>query len=137
MQKNRTSLSRVALSAVALSVLMHALPAGAVGEMPDKRTCEEAKNPVIAGGCIATDKERGNCMACHQFSGLQAAGLTGGDLAPSLVAIKERHPDKKRLRALIWDASQFNADTIMPPYGKYRILTEREIERVIEWLYSL
>lgn len=137
MQKNRTSLSRVALSAIALSVLMHTLPAGAVGEMPNKQTCEEAKNPVITGGCIATDKERGNCMACHQFNGLQAAGLTGGDLASSLVAIKERHPDKKRLRALIWDASQFNADTIMPPYGKYRILTEREIERVIEWLYSL
>ena len=137
MQTDRTSLSLVALSALALSALIYALPAGAVGEMPDKQTCKEAKNPVIAGGCIATDRGQGNCMACHEFSGLQAAGLSGGDLASSLVAIKERHPDKKRLRALIWDASQFNPDTIMPPYGRYRILTEKEIERVIEWLYSL
>ncbi len=134
MQKNPIPM---ALSALALSASLYALPVGAVGEMPDKQTCTDAKNPVVAGGCIATDSEKGNCMACHQFTGLQAAGITGGDIASSLVAIKERHPDKKRLRALIWDASQFNADTIMPPYGKNRILTEKEIERVIEWLYSL
>ena len=133
----RKTLFPVALSALALSALIYPLPAGAVGEMPDRQTCVDTKNPVIAGGCIATDREKGNCMACHQFSGLQAAGLTGGDIASALVAIKERHPDKKRLRALIWDASKFNAETIMPPYGKNRILTEKEIERLMEWLYSL
>lgn len=137
MHRSALPMSRVGLAALALSALSYAIPAGAVGEMPDKQTCQTAKNPIIVGGCLATDKEKGNCMACHQFNGLRSANLEGGDVGPPLVAIKERYPDKKRLHAEIFDASRLNPDTVMPPYGKHRILTEKEIELVVEWLYSL
>lgn len=111
--------------------------AGAVGEMPDEQTCAKASKSIVVGGCIATDRQKGNCMACHKFSGLERTRLQAGNIGPPLVAIRVRHPDKKRLREQLWDASQFNPRTVMPPFGKHRILTEKEIDLVIEWLYSL
>ena len=76
-------------------------------------------------------------MACHKFNGLEGTRLQAGNIGPPLVAIKARYPSKKRLREQIWDASKFNPRTVMPPFGKYRILTEKEIDLVVEWLYSL
>lgn len=111
--------------------------AGAVGEMPDEQTCAKAKSAVLAGGCIATDRQKGNCMACHQFNGLERTRLQAGNIGPPLVAIKARHPNKKLLREQVWDASKFNPTTVMPPFGRHRILTEKEIDLVVEWLYSL
>lgn len=111
--------------------------ASAVGEMPDEQTCANASSAVLAGGCIATDRQKGNCMACHQFNGLERTRLQAGNIGPPLVAIKARHPNKKQLREQLWDASKFNPGTVMPPFGKHRILTEKEIDLVVEWLYSL
>ncbi len=137
MHRSAILVPRTALAVFFLNALLVAVPAGAVGEMPDKQTCETAKNPIVVGGCLATDKKKGNCMACHQFNGLPGANLEGGDVGPPLVALRQRYPDKKRLHAEIFDASQFNSNTVMPPYGKHRILNEKEIELLIEWLYSL
>lgn len=133
--------ARLVLGASVVSVLLSglvlSLAANAIGEMPDKTTCATTKDPVIAGGCLATDRNKGNCMACHKFEGLEEAQLPTGNIAPPLVAMKARYPEKKRLREQIWDATQFNPRTSMPPYGKHGILTEKEIDLVIEWLYSL
>ena len=133
--------ARVIVGASTFSVLLASLvfsPLGnAVGEMPDKATCGTAKDAITVGGCLATDRAKGNCMACHKFTGLEEARLLGGSIAPPLLAIKARKPDRKRLRARIWDATKFNARTSMPPYGKHAILSEKEIELIIEWLYSL
>ncbi|MFQ5938018.1 MAG: sulfur oxidation c-type cytochrome SoxX, partial [Acidiferrobacterales bacterium] len=73
----------------------------------------------------------------HTFAGLERASLQPGDIGPPLVAVKARYPNKKELRELVWDASQFNPRTVMPPFGAYGILTDKEIDLVIEWLYSL
>lgn len=132
------NLAHVASWLVTTGILLGAVPlVGAVGEMPDEQTCAKTSRPILAGGCIATDRQKGNCMACHKFSGLERTRLQGGNIGPPLVAIKVRHPDKKRLREQLWDASQFNPRTVMPPFGKHRILTEKEIDLVVEWLYSL
>lgn len=112
--------------------------ANAVGEMPSKAVCAKKNNPrVVAGGCIATDRKKGNCMACHKFKGLQQTRLQAGNTAPPLIAMKARYPDKKHLRAQLWDPSEFNPRSNMPPFGKYGILTEKEIDLVVEWLRSL
>lgn len=112
--------------------------ANAVGEMPSKQVCAQKNNPpVVAGGCIATDRKKGNCMACHQFKGLEQTRLQAGNTASPLIAMKARYPDRKRLRAQIWDASKFNPRSNMPPFGKHQILTDKEIDLVVQWLHSL
>lgn len=117
--------------------IAHVSPAAAVGEMPDKQTCASAKSGIIAGGCIATDREKGNCMACHSFTGIERTRLQAGNIGPPLLAIKARYPSQKRLREQVVNASQFNPHTVMPLFGKYRILTDNEIDLIVQWLYSL
>jgi sulfur-oxidizing protein SoxX len=112
--------------------------AKAVGEMPSKEVCAQRDNSTtVTGGCVATDKRKGNCMACHRFKGLKQARLQPGTIAPPLIAMKARFPDRKTLRMLIWDASKFNPHSNMPPFGRHKILSEKEIDLIVEWLYSL
>ena len=52
-------------------------------------------------------------------------------------SIKQKYPaptDRARLREAIWNMSKTKPDTIMPPYGKHRILSESEIDAVVEYL---
>ena len=56
---------------------------------------------------------------------------------PPLIAMKQRYPEKAGLRAQIWDATQKNPQSMMPPFGRYEILTEDEIDKVVEYIYSL
>jgi len=51
-----------------------------------------------------------------------------GNYGPPLVMMKARFPDREVLRAQIWDASVRMTNTRMPPYGRHRILTEKEIQ---------
>lgn len=92
-----------------------------------------AISPIKEGKIIAFDEKKGNCLACHAIEG----GSLPGNIGPPLINMRERYPDKKRLRAQIWDASRFNPNTIMPPYGRHEILTDREINQVLEFIYSL
>ncbi len=112
--------------------------AKAVGEMPSKEVCaQQHDSTTVTGGCVATDKRKGNCMACHKFKGLKQARLQPGTIAPPLIAMKARFPDRKKLRTLIWDAAEFNPRSNMPPFGRHKILSEKEIDLIVEWLYSL
>lgn len=92
-----------------------------------------AEDLVAAGKKIAFDRKKGNCLACHQIEG----GTLMGNIGPPLVAMKSRFPDKAKLRAQIWDPTRNNPRTIMPPFGKHRILSEKEIDLVTEFIYSL
>jgi sulfur-oxidizing protein SoxX len=106
--------------------------------MPNKEVCGQQDNSAtVTGGCVATDKRKGNCMACHRFKGLKQARLQPGTIAPPLIAMKARFPDTKKLRMLIWDAAEFNPRSNMPPFGRHKILSEKEIDLIVEWLYSL
>jgi sulfur-oxidizing protein SoxX len=66
-----------------------------------------------------------------------ADGPLPGNIAPPLVAMNLRYPDKAKLRAQIWDATVANPGTIMPPFGRHQILTEEEIDEVVEYVYTL
>ncbi|NIQ12814.1 MAG: sulfur oxidation c-type cytochrome SoxX [Gammaproteobacteria bacterium] len=85
------------------------------------------------GKKIAFDRKKGNCLACHMIEG----GDLPGNIGPPLVAMKARFPDKSKLRAQIWDSTKNNPNSMMPPFGRHAILTEKEIDKVVEFVYSL
>lgn len=97
------------------------------------KTTVHADPDADLGRQIAFDQTKGNCLACHSIEG----GESPGNIGPELVNMKARYPDQSVLRARIWDETRFNPETVMPPFGKHRILSEEEIDLVIHFLYSL
>lgn len=89
---------------------------------------------VAKGQNLAHDVYKGNCLACHQIPGDPSA-VSSANIAPPLLAIRQRFPDRALLRSQIWDATLRNPQTVMPPFGKHGILTEQEIDLVIDYLY--
>ena len=88
------------------------------------------------GKDISFNRGKGNCLACHAMPGLPDAEQPG-DSGPPLIAMKDRFPDKKVLRAKIWDATATNANSYMPPMGKHKVMTEQEIDKVVDFVYGL
>ncbi|MFK5986724.1 MAG: sulfur oxidation c-type cytochrome SoxX [Pseudomonadota bacterium] len=88
---------------------------------------------VERGQEIAFTRKLGNCLACHEIPG----GVSGGNIAPPLIAMKSRFPDKTKLRSQIWDPRVNNPDTSMLPFGAHKILNERQIDDLVEYLYTL
>jgi sulfur-oxidizing protein SoxX len=64
-------------------------------------------------------------------------GSSPGDIGPPLVAMKARFPDKAKLREQIADPTIANPNTRMPPFGKHRIISDSEIDAIVEYLYTL
>jgi L-cysteine S-thiosulfotransferase len=87
-----------------------------------------------AGRRLAHDWHKGNCLACHKIPG-DAQAVTSADIGPPLQDIKARYPNRAQLRARIWDARGANPDTVMPPFGASHILTENEIDKIVDYLY--
>jgi len=85
------------------------------------------------GKAIAFDRKKGNCLACHKIAG----GSLPGNIGPELVNMKARYPDKAKLKAQIWDATANNPNTIMPPFGKYKILSDEELDKVVAFISTL
>jgi sulfur oxidation c-type cytochrome SoxX len=133
------TISTVASATAALLVgsLLWTAPAHAAGQVPDEKVCkdEEAVKKLDAatqGGCVVINRRKGNCMACHQI-----AGISSGDIAPPLVSMKQRFPDKTKLRAQISNPHQFNPNSVMPPFGQHKILSQDEIDKVVEFVLTL
>ena len=85
------------------------------------------------GKKIAFDRKKGNCLACHMIEG----GTLPGNIGPPLIAMKARFPDKAKLRAQIYDATQINPNTIMIPFGPHAVLSDSEIDKVTSYIHSL
>jgi len=92
-----------------------------------------AGSVIEKGKAVAEDRVKGNCLACHAMGD----GTLPGNIGPPLIAMKARFPDKAKLRAQIWDATVANPNTIMIPFGRHRVLTEEEIDQVVEYVYTL
>jgi sulfur-oxidizing protein SoxX len=91
-----------------------------------------AQSPVAAGEKLAFDRGKGNCLTCHDIKG----GDAPGNIGPPLSNMKARFPDRKQLAAAIYDETKRNPQTVMPPFGRNLILTDREINDVIDFLYT-
>lgn len=80
--------------------------------------------------------DKGHCIACHQLpEGVGPA--TRADLGPRLEGTRMRGLGKEALRSLIADPTRANPDTVMPPFGRHRILAPDEIDRLVEFLHAL
>ena len=88
---------------------------------------------IAEGKKIAFNRKKGNCLACHAISG----GDLPGNIGPPLITMPARYPDKAKLRAQIWDSTVANPNSIMPPFGRHDMLSESEIDKVTDFIYSL
>ena len=96
----------------------------------DKSLSDSAK----AGKEIAFGRGAGNCLACHQIKGGNLAGTIG----PALIAMEARYPNREDLVAVIKDPrDKFGDQTIMPPFGANGILSDEEINQIVDFLYTL
>jgi sulfur-oxidizing protein SoxX len=105
---------------------------GALSLSPQLAIAADA-DVIKQGKQLAFDRKKGNCLACHMIDG----GDLPGNIGPPLVAMKARFPDKSKLRAQIWDSTRNNPNSMMPPFGRHEILSEGEIDKVVEFIYSL
>jgi len=88
------------------------------------------------GRSLAFDNKKGNCLACHAIPG-EPKVEAPGNIGPPLVNIKGRYPDRAKLRARIWDETAVNPDSVMPPFGRNKILTEQEVDLVTDYIQGL
>jgi len=109
--------------------------AGSLALFPVTGTAAEEQPASVTeqGQTLSFDRKKGNCLACHQIDG----GDLAGNIGPPLLAMKARYPDKAKLRAQIWDATKANPNTMMPPFGRNKILGESEIDKIVEFIYTL
>lgn len=121
---------------VVLTAAPFSVPTAAAqgGSLPSAATCKEnPTDPVTQGGCLVLDRKKGNCAACHQIPGATAYG----NIAPPLVGMQHRFPDRSKLRAQVADPALANPHTVMPPFGKNQILSGDEIDKVVDFLMTL
>jgi sulfur-oxidizing protein SoxX len=121
------SILKTASSVLAVAGSLALSPAGSMAAEGDDASATEQ------GKAIAFDRKKGNCLACHQIEG----GELPGNIGPPLVAMKARFPDKAKLRAQIWDPTKANPNSVMPPFGRQQVLSEGEIDKVVEFIYTL
>jgi len=96
-------------------------------------TTAQTQSGVAEGQRLAFDRTKGNCLSCHEIQG----GDLPGSIGPSLKDIKSKYPDRKDLIAILTDETRRNPQSAMPPFGRNRILTEQEINAIVDFLQTL
>ena len=104
----------------------------AIGAFASTGTAQ-AQSAVDEGRNLAFDRGKGNCLTCHVIKG----GNLPGTIGPELIDIKSKYPNRADLVAIITDETLRNPLTMMPPVGRNRILTEKEIDAVVDFLQTL
>lgn len=114
-----------AASAILLATFLSVIPAIAQSE-DAAATLEEGKK-------LAFDRKKGNCLACHQIAG----GELAGNIGPPLIAMQARFPDRSKLRTQIADPVAANENSIMPPFISHRIISEAELDKIVDFILTL
>jgi sulfur-oxidizing protein SoxX len=125
LQTNGARKLRTLLIGLTLLPVMALADQAAVEPPADQRMAE--------GKQLAMARNKGNCLACHAI----ADGELPGTLGPPLLYMQQRFPDRAQLRAQVWDPTVRNPDTVMPPFGRHRILSEAEIDLIVDYIHSL
>ena len=124
MRKTFRNLS-LAVSAMALL--------GAIGFSSASVAGDKKLSSVEQGKKLAFNKKKGNCLACHLIEG----GTQPGNIAPPLIGMKGRFPDRAVLRAQISEPRTANPVSMMPPFSAHAVLSEKEIDLVVDFIYTL
>lgn len=119
---------RSTLAGVVTAAALGAVLATALSPAPAR-----AASTVEEGKKVAFDRTKGNCLACHRMGD----GELPGNIGPPLMAMQARYPDKAKLREQIWDATAKNVNSMMPPFGRHGILSEDEIDKIVDFVYTL
>ncbi len=93
----------------------------------------QAQSAADEGRKLAFDRSKGNCLTCHAIKG----GTLPGSIGPELIDIKSKYPNRADLVAIVSDETLRNPLTVMPPFGRNRILTPKEIDAVVDFLQTL
>lgn len=108
--------------------------AGGAALLPLSSIAQPAPLPAPSPGqIVAFDRTKGNCLACHTMQG----GDVPSNVGPELNNIKARFPDRADLLAILTNEPARNPQTIMPPFGRNQILDAKEINQIIDFLYTL
>lgn len=92
-----------------------------------------AQSTVAEGRKLAFDRGKGNCLTCHVIKG----GDLPGTIGPELKDLKAKYPDRNELVAILFDETKRNPQTMMPPFGRNRLLTDQEINAIVDFLQTL
>lgn len=117
MKLNKSHFALTVIAGAAVSVVLGMSPVSAA---PSK------------GEELAFSRAKGNCLTCHEIKG----GEAPGNIAPPLSDMKARFPDRKELIAIISDETKRNPQTVMPPFKRNLLLTDQEIEAIVDFLYT-
>ena len=120
---SKPGLSTRLIPALALAILIGGMNVSAA----------QAQSAAAEGQKIAFDRGKGNCLTCHAIKG----GDLPGTIGPELKDIKSKYPDRADLVAILNDETKRNPQTVMPPFGRNRILDEDEINAVVDFLQTL
>ena len=97
----------------------------------DEKKTEVKKTPLEEGKEIASNRAKGNCLACHTMGG----GESPGNIGPPLMGMKRF--SREKLREQIGDPTKRNPNSSMPPYGKHKILNDDELDKVTDYVHTL
>jgi len=101
--------------------------------LEDAKTRSAHADNVKAGQELALDRSKGNCLACHTIKGGDAPSSVGREL----VDMRRRFPNRADLVEILTNEPMRNSIAPMPAFGRNHILTEAEIEKIIDFLYTL
>lgn len=99
------------------------------------QAADKGASAIEEGKKLAFSRAKGNCLACH----MAGDGAQPGNIGPALIAMKLRYPDKQKLYNKIWGTSDSMKvpDSMMPEFGSHGILTDDEISKIVEYIYTL
>ncbi len=126
MTKHRFAFALLAAAALSLSLSAYAANV-------KTGTASTYSADVKAGRALAFNKKKGNCIACHVIKG----AVMPGHVARPLVGIKKAFPNRSTLERILYDESLRDPMAPMPRLGKNHVLTHSEIEKIIDFLYTL
>ena len=115
------------LTAVAVSSAVVTVPSVAMADNHGASAIKEGKE-------LAFSRSKGNCLACHMVDD----GAMPGNIGPALIAMKMRYPEKKKKNDKLWGKPETVVeDSMMPHFGANGILTDEEIQKITDYIYTL
>jgi len=90
-------------------------------------------DPANGKKLVADRKRGGSCFACH----ILPDGSMPGNIGPNLSMLGVWNRSDERLFNYIYDARQFNPNTVMPPWGAHGIFSKEEIKDIVTYLQTL
>lgn len=127
-------MKRIIFLAILSTLLLGCKTGPATSAAPATEAKKEAKPVEMNPAILISNKNMGNCLSCHAVP--NHPELAAGDLGPPFIGMKERFPDIAKLRAAIYDQHALTPQTLMPPFGRNKILTPEQIDVIAQYIYQ-